>query len=225
MRLSTCVQMISPDKLLEPLSWSAFKAIVLPAFDAVLVPQGFERFGNSMRWVDSRQAPIRRMFVLAAWKGGAVAPRWGFSLDYVPHLSGEAFRWHRTARSARPDLFLDAIAREMDLDTLRGARWLDAHLPMVVERSIRQAYLLWESVASLRDLPNAFDRVMRHREVNRQFTYANLVQPGLAHAFTLAKLGRLEAAETMLENYPLLRTLNARQRDELDKLLVSTVPQ
>jgi hypothetical protein len=222
------IQMNSPpadNKIVDLLSWPDFKAIALPAFDAVLCPRGFERFGNSMSWVDSRHVPIRRMFLLAAWKGAAVAPQWGFSLDYVPHLSGKTFKWHRTAKSARPDLFMDAIAREMDLSTLWGAQSLRATLPLVVERSIPQAYLLWESVASITDLPNAFDRVMRHREESRQFTYANLVQPGLAYAFTLAKLGQLDVAGKMLEKYPLLRSLNAEQRDELDKLLASAAPK
>jgi hypothetical protein len=65
------------------LTHTQFKSVALPPFDEALRPLGFERYA-SMNWVH-HAGPIRRMFSLQEWQGGAVAPRWGFSLDFVPH--------------------------------------------------------------------------------------------------------------------------------------------
>ncbi|OPK06916.1 hypothetical protein BZ164_00785, partial [Pseudomonas veronii] len=41
----------------------------------------------------ARSAPIRQLFRLEQCKGGALAPSWALSLDFVPHLSGNEIKW------------------------------------------------------------------------------------------------------------------------------------
>lgn len=36
-------------------------------------------------------------------------PRWGTSLDFVPHVRGEAVRFHRTNKGAVIDVLFDPI--------------------------------------------------------------------------------------------------------------------
>jgi hypothetical protein len=47
------------------------------------------------RWVDGSQPPARRMFELQLLKGAGIKACWGFSLDFVPHISAGWVRWHR----------------------------------------------------------------------------------------------------------------------------------
>ena len=58
-------------------------------------------------WVDGSQPPVRRIFELSLLKGAAVKACWGFSLDFVPHISGGKVRWHGSDKTARLDVIVD----------------------------------------------------------------------------------------------------------------------
>jgi hypothetical protein len=68
-------------------------------------------FGLSERaprsWIDGSQAPMRRLFEIQLLKGAGMKACWGFSLDFVPHISGGRVRWHRTDKAAMLDVILD----------------------------------------------------------------------------------------------------------------------
>ncbi len=80
--------------------------IVAPEVERHLASLGFEAAGT-LKWVKGRHAPIRHVFGFAKWKGGIVRPRWGASLDFVPHISGQQVRWHRSNKAAHFDLAID----------------------------------------------------------------------------------------------------------------------
>jgi hypothetical protein len=92
----------------EPVPPSELDAIFAETFGAALRADGFEQV-DRRRWVRSTKQPIRELFSLLAMKGGYFSPCWGFSLDFVPHVSGSSVRWHRTAKVARFDLCYDPV--------------------------------------------------------------------------------------------------------------------
>ena len=104
-------------------------AIVSPTVESLLQPLGFEVQGP-LSWLRSADAPIRQVFRLAQWKGGALAPSWGVSLDFVPHLCGNDFKWHRTAKSARPDLTFDVRDRAFDISYHYGPETIEKCAPI-----------------------------------------------------------------------------------------------
>src|SRR5690349_12890117 len=59
------------------------------------------------RWIDGSKPPARRLFSIELLKGAAMTAAWGFSLDFVPHVSGGKLRWHRTDRAAMLDVVVN----------------------------------------------------------------------------------------------------------------------
>jgi hypothetical protein len=84
-----------------------------PVVESLLLPQGFVSL-KPLQWVRSDDKPIRQVFEYRQLKGGALAPAWGYSLDFVPHFSGREMKWHRTERSVLLDAFVDG-QRHRDL--------------------------------------------------------------------------------------------------------------
>jgi hypothetical protein len=76
--------------------------------DAVLIPLGFERTGKRL-WVNSANAPFRRIVELSAHKGATDTLRWGYSFDFCPLTDNHGTKviWARTPKSARPMLSYD----------------------------------------------------------------------------------------------------------------------
>jgi hypothetical protein len=55
-------------------------------FGGALECIGFQP-SSRRRWCRSRVPGMRDLFEVAALKGATLSPRWGFSLDYAPHLT------------------------------------------------------------------------------------------------------------------------------------------
>lgn len=172
---------------------------VYPLVEELLFPLGFE-LQKPLHWVRSHDAPIRQMFMLMQLKGGAVSPCWGLSLDFVPHVSGSEVKWHRTLKSACPDLIMDARDRSLEFSCIHGAAEIMLKAPNVISRSVSEAEAFWTSARSISDLPFVFESIRRHMSGGGLGFY-NYVQHPLAYAFVLAKLGRHEEAQSELGHY------------------------
>jgi hypothetical protein len=61
------------------------------------------------RWIDGSKPPARKLFEFQLLKGASLKACWGFSLDFVPHVSGN-IRWHRSDKTARLDVIIDPVA-------------------------------------------------------------------------------------------------------------------
>ena len=96
---------------------------IAPVVEAQLSALGFA-LQKPLHWIRSADAPIRQMFRYGQLKGGALAPQWGFSLDFVPHLSGGKVKWHRTEKSALFDAFVDGQGSELSLSYMWGVAGL-----------------------------------------------------------------------------------------------------
>lgn len=94
-------------------------AHVCKAVDAAFSARDFQSM-KPLQWVDSSSKPIRRIFEYWQLKGGVVAPRWGYSFDFVPHLSGGKLKWHRTEKSALLDVFVDGQSSDLNLSYMWG---------------------------------------------------------------------------------------------------------
>ena len=148
---------------------------------------------------------------------------WGFSLDFVPHISGwnlpspsgHKICRHRTNNSA----MLDVIVDPRDLKqycSLFGAAQLDnelgQHLPIAVERA-RETWRRGETWHGMLEIVQE----LRDQPVNC-FGFYNYTQLPLALAFLNAKLGDMVAAETELETYTQGCGLGGEVAAELIKL-------
>jgi hypothetical protein len=160
-----------------------------------LETHGFEAI-TPRKWVKSTAPPIRPIFELSTiGRGpGLLSPRWGFSLDYVPHRVGSSVKWHRTPKTALFDVCNDPLDASSELPSgslimlLYGPAVVRVGAADVLPRAVARALEFWSQVSSEADLPAVFDH-LKERPVER-FGFYNHVQHPLAYAFTLARLGR-----------------------------------
>ena len=198
-------------------------AIVAVVADPLLVAAGFHGVSRR-RWVRSF-APIRHVFEIALLKGRMLVPRWGISLDFVPHVRGKGLAWHRTEKSATPDLVFDPVDFDPEWRARCGIDTLGEEV--VVRRAVEQrlpvaiaSALPWFDGA--RDLSSVMELAEWLRTTARpgnRFAFEAYVQQPLAYAFLLARTGRPEAARDELSQWIAANALEPR-RDELMQLLV-----
>lgn len=146
------------------LSISAVQSHIGPVIATLL---GADRFAEvkPLQWVDSNDAPVRRVFAYAQLKGGVIAPRWGYSFDFVPHLAAGKMQWHRTEKSAIFDAFIDGQSAELNLSYMWGEQGLLEGMMPRLASAVRQAQDFWQlggqaisvydQVVALSDRPGA----------------------------------------------------------------------
>ncbi|QET01768.1 hypothetical protein FOB72_06720 [Cupriavidus pauculus] len=173
--------------------------VIYPVVDAALNPRGFEAV-SPLKWVRFDGSPIRQIFAFPAWKGGVIAPRWGLSIDFVPHVSGSSVRWHRTNKSAIFDLAVDARDRDLDISVIRGERFVAEKSSTVVEASIARADEFWRPVNSVEDVVGAFEWLRSHL-ANGGLGFYNYTQHPIALAFVLARIGDADGARRELDRF------------------------
>ena len=184
----------------RPLTAADLHDAVFGTFDPVLTAAGFV-WATDLKWVRSVDADIRHVVEAYAGRHGARVPRWGVSLDFVPHVVGSAVRWHRTPKTARIDLGYEPhnFEDEWDFEGQNWVVWPNLGHPTPAERagSIAQQFgetaLRWlDQIDGLSSLPAAFER--EEAREGGQFSFDNYVQYRLAYAFTLARLGLADRA-------------------------------
>jgi hypothetical protein len=196
---------------------SEIHAIIRPWVTERLASDHFEETGT-LKWVRSVDAPIRQVFFFAQWKGGNVAPRWGVSLDFVPHISGGKIRWHRTAKSAMCDLNVDARDPALDLSCMYGTRPIENRAAQVVLESVRRARDFWDRARRISDLPQAIDWLRTYLS-GPGLGFDNYVQHPLAGAFACAMNHQPAKAVTELEHFIERTPLHHDVAEKLRQLL------
>lgn len=189
----------------HPIPIEDFNQAIARRLGVALVEKGFEPVAPR-RWVRSTRAPIRDLLEIQAGKGVSYSPMWGFSLDFVPHVtrSGE-IKWHRTAKSARFDLEyqptedapLASETRDWDVSPVATPDELQEDLSRVTRLIMAKAIPFWERVRGIEDLPAVYRQQRIRQSANLPFV--SFAQQALASAFVLAKSGdgdgRSELAE------------------------------
>jgi hypothetical protein len=188
---------IEPRREFDLLRAAERDAIVASHLNTRLQGLGFVQVAPR-RWVDGSSAPVRRMFEMQLLKGAAMKARWGFSLDFVPHLSGGRVCWHRSNRAATFDVFVDLEDRPY-ASFLYGAVWLHHDLERLVPIVLERAQETWRCGSTPAGVLEIV-REIRERKINSFYVYFNWHLP-LTFMFLSAKTGDLTAAEAELDAY------------------------
>ncbi|QYD68242.1 hypothetical protein KZJ38_18555 [Paraburkholderia edwinii] len=173
--------------------------LISPIVNAAVDGKGFEEVAP-LRWVRFDGTPIRQMFAFPAWKGGVMAPRWGLSFDFVPHVSGNPVRWHRTNKSAMFDLTVDARDSAMEISLIHGEQAIVQSSAAVVEKAVACADEFWQRVNSIEDVVAAFEWLRRYLSKGGLGFY-NYTQHSVALAFVLAKIGDEDGSRRELSRF------------------------
>jgi hypothetical protein len=199
-----------------------FNLAVARTLGSALAEHGFEPVAPR-RWVRSRHDSIRDLLELHALKGTVYSPSWGFSLDFVPHVtSGRDTKWHRTPKSARFDLiyspsdYAASASQRLDwnISPVATRAELEEDLGRVTRMVIAQALPYWERVRAVEDLPGLY---REHRSLSPSF--ANFTQQVLASAFLLARFGEAADARRELAEYIQLNDVPPATAQRLEELL------
>jgi hypothetical protein len=195
--------MIPPFDLL---SAAQIDEVVRPIIASHLEGLGFLAI-TPRKWVRATEAPFRHIFELSPLKGAVLSPRWGFSLDFVPHVSGRTVRWHRSSKAAVFDICYDPVDAPnefhgcCDISFLHGARHARSEATEVVARAANAANAFWGQVQQECDLLYVFAALKARATV--RFSFYSYVQHPLAYAFTLARAGQAEDAAREFEAFVL----------------------
>jgi hypothetical protein len=158
---------------------------------------------------------IRAVVDVQAVKGGQFDIRYGVCCDWVPHRQGETFRWHRTLKQTRLDLWVDHFTADAEpqqwISSLEGEKQLGRQAAKAVRQVAQSAAAWWDATAdetgvlseAYRQAANAFDI----HDPRARFVVA----------FTHAQLGDLRAAQRELALA--VPTTQAHLSTELDRKL------
>lgn len=154
------------------------------------------------------------MLWIQGYKGGVFEVEYGVSCSWVPHREGKTWRWHRTLKQARRDLWVNhftvdapstpRISRLDGLDHVRGSAEVARKAVSPAARS------WWESVGSATGVLTE-----SHRQEGQEGV-THWPPPELVTVFTVAKLGDVDRARQRLT---LLTVVGAADRVSLAQML------
>ena len=169
--------------------------------------------------MDGLEPPCRRLFEIQLLKGAGLKACYGFSLDFVPHISGGRVRWHRSDKSAMLDVVLDP--RDLPQPSfIHGAAGLENGLLRLLPEAVARAKETWRRGATLQGMLDIV-RELRDMPVGRRincFGFYNYTQLPLAFAFLSAKAGDLRAADEELGKYAAAHRLDEEEAAKLHSL-------
>ena len=173
--------------------------IVSPHLNEHLLPLGLTAVGPRT-WVDVSHPPAKRMFQLVLLKGESMRAGWGFSLDFVPHISGGRVRWHRSGKTAKLDVVIEPGKNVLlEPTSIYGAARLHDDLNRLLPAAVEKAKETWRRGATERGLLDLVREIREHQ--TNYFPFDMYTQLPLAYAFLLARLGDLAQAEQELDHY------------------------
>src|SRR5690606_31828890 len=185
----------------EPVTISEIHSIVFPIVESLLKDEGFESTSD-LKWVRCQNAPIRQIFELLPWKGGMVAPRISISLDFVPHVSGSSVKWHRTTKSAQPDLILDTYDRSIEFPYQKGPQTIVEIAPLVIPAAVEKAREFWATCSTENQLLSAIEKLKHYYDKDLpegRSKFRMFVPHELAMSFVLSRDGQTDEALALFE--------------------------
>ena len=166
--------------------------VIGETFDAELSREGFKKVG-ARKYVRSRISGVRDVVELRSTMVSLIVV-WGFSFDFVPHIAGrhtETVRWHRTDKSANPDLRFSGLGKYCSGPREAGAEipYWHGELRFREQADCSKRMLLPKALLELASIIHFYDfRRLFEVEAEDKFFF-NLPQLSLAYCFYLAKLG------------------------------------
>jgi hypothetical protein len=196
--------------------------IVSGIAEPLLMAGGFQTSARR-RWARS-YPPIRHVFELAPMKGATFIPRWGLSLDFVPHVKGNELAWHRTDKSAVLDLVYDPVdfdaewASSFAIYSLHGADRVRRDAERVLPAAVRKARAWLDGAQELASVLERAEWLRTADRPGRRFAFENYVQQPLAYAFLLARSGSRDQALQVLDGWIAMHS-HQQFRNKLTALL------
>jgi hypothetical protein len=193
--------------------------VVAATFDPPMAQAGFAKM-SARTYVRKRLIGARDVVELRS-NGASLLLVWGFSFDFVPHIAGrftETVRWHRTDKSASPDLRYSGLGRFCSGPKEPGAtiQLYQGESRLREEAELSRTRLLPRALANLDSVRNLLDFRPLFEFEAREKSFFNFPQIVLAYAFYLAKIGHeVEARHYMSEWLQ-----RSNHREETEKTLV-----
>jgi hypothetical protein len=209
----------------ESVNISEIHKLVSPMVESVLGSEGFESTEN-LKWVRCQKEPIRQIFQLFRWKGGMVAPRISISLDFVPHVSGSSVKWHRTMKSAQPDLILDPHDSSIEFPYRKGITAILEKAPLVIPAAIEKANGFWATCSSEDQLLQAFEQLKQYYDKGLpegRSRFRRYVPHELALSFVLARAGQTDKALSLFQTNAERFKYKPKVQLKLENLLMESV--
>jgi len=188
--------------------------IIGEAFNSALTSRGFQE-ASPRKYVRARIAHTHDVVEFHS-DVTRLLPIWGVSLNFVPHISGrltETVQWHRTPRSALPDLRYSEIEDMRDfrpkyaISTINGPEIMRDQAFAARSALLPRAFQLFDSVKDLLSIDQLFVREEQNPKWGNIF---NTPQVALAYAFYLAKVGREAEGRNYMSEW-LKRSSHRRQ--------------
>ena len=184
---------------MELMSAEIFNGEIDLHFGSALCEIGFEKIKENL-WVQDLGTGVRKVVTIIHWKGAQSTPRWGYSLDYVPHFdnSYKNIYWHRTNKSAMIDVF--PFYFDFFKYSFYRLRSLEDHAKCIQECTplmIKDMNDFYNLGSKTDDLAAILKKCESHKSSGLGFW--NWSQLPLAYAFTLNKIGNEQKANEVLE--------------------------
>jgi hypothetical protein len=128
------------------------------------VVRGFE-LARPFLWVRDLSEEHRAVIKIGELTGAQYDVVYGISCRWVPHLAAGRYRWHRTVKQARLDLWVDHFSEQSKprqwIDALYGVSTLRA-AAAVTTRQVAEQAPRW--CAQVADLPGVLAEARRQAE-------------------------------------------------------------
>ena len=150
-------------------------------------------------WTRPLAGGIRAVIRTHALKGMTHQLLWGLSLAWVPHLTATGTSLHRTAKSARLDLYEEGQFHDAAVTYGWGDDGSAIWLPTEVESAWRTGFERASDVFARAGDAEAVLALAENQLEDRWAMTVHMPGPVYVAAFTLAHLGRETEARAMLE--------------------------
>ena len=143
-------------------------------------------------WARPLSDEHRAMLSVQVYKGGNLELEYGVSCGWVPHLEGKRWRWHKTLKQSRRDLWVDHFTLDAppshSISQLHGLEHLRQQAEIARDAVAPLARRWWDSVATVQGV---LTEALRQEPARGGVVHWR--HPGLVAAFSMACLGEIEA--------------------------------
>lgn len=189
-----------------------------------IVSPRLARFGvdwlDDYRWVQPGNIAIRRIVKFVPMKGAGGIILWGYSLTFVPAISGRRLAYHRTQNSAKPDVFEFESSYESNIkggpryrEVIRDVGYFEATLDDYLHEVIPQLEEWWGKVSGIDEI---------EAELEHQCRGGNSHYPDPMYVLSFIKAARSDrtGAQSLLDQWvsaqaEFMRPVDVKLRDAL----------
>jgi hypothetical protein len=184
----------------------------------LLEPKGFIPVAP-LKWVRDVDAPIRQVFWYAPRRDESLAPCWGISMDFVPHITDQhVIAWHASTAQAQADIMAHLPSSHFDLFHTHGPRPIKRDFMQVIVPALQEADRFWGVCAQPAGPHRALQWAMAYmKPMGQEWLY---LQNPLAILFVGAKCTGLDGALALLDQWFKSEPHPPQTKERIRELLV-----